>query len=95
MNNSVNSPKHQFVAELYFSRPLGSLGSTIAVTMDEQNERHDTVQYYLRMARQNKVEVTIVWKQNLKKFPEFDWKEIGKYIRVQPTVLVNQKPSTL
>jgi hypothetical protein len=75
MTTSINSPKNQFKAELWFSKKVFT-GTVITVTMDEKNENHDTIQYYLRAAKSANANVTIVWKQNIKKFPEFEWVKI-------------------
>lgn len=70
---SLHSPKNRYRIEVHFNEPLPDLGS--AVSFGTMNL--DGIDNYIRrywMYRQP--EVHIIIRENLKTYPEFDWKVV-------------------
>ena len=76
---SFNSPKNRYRASVHFSKPIVEIGSSISATANNIDDLKAHIQFYIKQAHKSKATCYVRISENLKKFPEFDWKEIEKY----------------
>ena len=76
---SFKSPKNKYRASVTFSKALKGIGSASSATANEIDELKSHIQFYIDQAHRNKATCFITISENLKKYPEFDWKEIERY----------------
>lgn len=79
MTTSFKSPKNKFRAAITYSKPLSEIGSCSSATANSIDDLKAHIQYYIDQANRNKVTCNIVISENMKQYPEFEWKEIEKY----------------
>lgn len=76
---SLHSPKNKFRAEIHYSKPLaeiGSVSSALGMTLDQVKHR---TKFYTEQASRNGASSAVVIFENLKAYPNFDWKEVERY----------------
>lgn len=74
------SPKNRFSASITTSKPLGRLGNSFslsAMTIDELKYQINV--RYVSQAKRIGASTFVSIKENLKKYPLFDWVEVEKY----------------
>ena len=76
---TFKSPKNKYRASVSYSKPIKEIGSVTSATANEIDELKSYIQFYIDQAKKNKATCFITISENLKQFPEFDWKEIEKY----------------
>ena len=76
---SFKSPKNKFRAEVTYSKALAEIGSTSSATANEIEDLKKYIKLYIAQAHRNKATCLITISENLKQYPQFDWKQIEKY----------------
>lgn len=71
---SIHSPKLKFRAEVNFDKASSNLGSTVSFKADSIDDLKSIV-----AAHGFRCPATVVIYENMKAFPEFDWREIERY----------------
>lgn len=75
-NITPHSPKNRYYVEVYFPKPLKNLGSVVSFGTMTLDNVEDTVRKYY-MYNQPVVRVAIL--ENLKTYPEFEWKKVSMF----------------
>ena len=78
---SFKSPKNKYRASVSYSKALKGIGSVSNATANEVVDLKSYIQYYIDQAHRNKAKCFITISKNLKKYPDFDWKEIERYTK--------------
>jgi len=76
---SFKSPKNKYRASVTYSKALKEIGSVSSATANEVDDLKAHIQFHIDQAHRNKATCFITISENLKQFPEFDWKEIERY----------------
>jgi len=76
---SFKSPKSKYRASVTYSKALKRIGSASSATANEIDELKSHIRFYIEQAHRNKATCFITISENLKKYPEFDWKEVESY----------------
>ncbi len=76
---SFKSPKNKYRASITYSKALTEIGSVSSATANEIEDLKAYIQFYIDQANQNKATCFITISENLKQYPEFNWKQIEKY----------------
>ena len=76
---SFKSPKNKYRASVTYSKVLKEIGSVSSATANEIDVLKSHIQFYIEQAKKNKAKCFITISENLKQYPEFDWKEIERY----------------
>lgn len=71
---SLRSPKNKFCGTINFDKPLIGLGSSVSYTADSIEQLKKDCEN-----QAGKHPCHIVIKENMKPYPEFDWKTIETY----------------
>ena len=72
---SFKSPKNKYRATVTYSKALPGIGSVSSATANEVVDLKSRVQFYIDQAYRNKATCFITIYENLKKYPEFNWKK--------------------
>ena len=78
---SFKSPKNKYIASVSYSKALKEIGSASSATANEIDDLKAYIRFYIDQAQRNKATCFITISENLKKYPEFSWKEIEKYTK--------------
>lgn len=78
---SFKSPKNKYRATVSYSKALKGIGSVSNATANDIDVLKSYIQYYIEQAKKNKAKCFITISKNLKKYPEFSWKEIERYTK--------------
>lgn len=70
---SLHSPKARYSVSINFDKPLKGLGSVVSYTSDSIEQLKSDVAH----CGYKKADVTI--RENLKKYPEFEWVVVERY----------------
>jgi len=76
---SFKSPKNKYRASVTYSKALKGIGSVSSATANEIDDLKAYIRFYIDQAHRNKATCFVQIYENLKKYPEFDWKEIQRY----------------
>ena len=76
---SFKSPKNKYRASVSYSKALKEIGSASSATANEIDDLKAYIRFYIDQAHRNKATCFVQIYENLKKYPEFDWKEIQRY----------------
>jgi len=76
---SFKSPENKYRASVSYSKALKGIGSVSSATANEIDELKSHIRFYIEQAKKNKAKCFITISENLKKYPEFDWKEVERY----------------
>lgn len=71
---SIHSPKSKFRAEVNFDKASDTLGSTVSFTNNDIDVLKSVIS-----SHGFKIPATVVIYENVKSYPEFDWKEVERY----------------
>lgn len=75
---SFRSPKNKYRIELTYGKAISEIGSVSSYTANETSETHNVLLHHIEQAKKNNTTLTVVWKENKKVYPEFDWVEVKK-----------------
>jgi len=75
---SFRSPKNKYSVSLTYGKALKEIGSSSTFTTNEINENDNVLKHHIDQAKRNETSLTVVWKENKKVYPEFDWVEVKK-----------------
>ena len=76
---SFKSPKNKYRASITYSKALTEIGSASSATANEIADLKGYIQFYIDQAHRNNATCLITISENLKQYPEFNWKQIEKY----------------
>jgi hypothetical protein len=76
---SFKSPKNKIRAAITYSKPLKGIGSASSATANDVSVLKGHIQFHIDQAHRNNTTCLITISENLKQYPDFDWKEIEKY----------------
>ena len=79
MENSFRSPKNKYRIEIHFSKPLNGIGNVTSITANEIEAASNHIKLFTDQAHRIKATCLISIWENLKSYPEFDWKKIKSY----------------